>query len=170
MEDVVADYAWKSDVQLARLDAVPPLEAPFVHFSLTYREELHRPDPRSRRFAIDTLKGKHIGNCMYYGLDSEKREAEVGILIGDPSYWNKGYGTEAMTLLVDHLFQELKLRRVYLHTLDWNTRAQQCFKKCGFLPCGRLIRGRRNFLIMELHRSRWEREPSPHSVAETTPD
>jgi len=170
MEDVVADYAWKSDVQLARLDAIPPLEMPFVHFSLTYREELHHPDPRSHRFAIDTREGKHIGNCMYYGLDTEKREVEVGILVGDPSYWNKGCGTEAMTILLDHLFQKMKLIRVYLHTLDWNTRAQKSFKKCGFLPYSRLIRGGKDFMVMELQRSRWEKELSPVPVSETKPD
>ena len=170
MEDVVADYAWKSDIQLARLDAVPPLEMPFVHFSLTYKEELHRPDPRSHRFAIDTLEGKHIGNCMYYGLDTEQQETEVGILIGDPQYWSKGYGTEAMTMLLDHLFQNMNMKRVYLHTLDWNTRAQKSFKKCGFLPCSRIIRGGHEFVVMDLHRSRWEKETSPRATVESAPD
>lgn len=156
MEDAADDYAWKIDPELSRLDAVPPLDISFPLFSLSYAEELRQPAPAGHSFAIDTLEGEHIGNCMYYGLDIARGETEVGILIGEPAYWNQGYGAEAVSMLLNHVFQKFGLSRVYLHTLDWNNRAQQCFRKCGFLPRGRLVRGGHDFMLMELQRHQWE--------------
>jgi len=155
-EDVAEDYAWKSDAVLARLDATMPLNLPFSLFSLAFIEELRSHESRSRSFAIDTLAGKHIGNCMYYNLDKYRRETEVGIIIGDSDYWGKGYGSEAVMLLVKYIFQKFKFNKVYLHTLDWNDRALRCFGKCGFLRNGTVVRGEHSFVTMELYRNRWE--------------
>ena len=44
-------------------------------------------------------------------------------MIGDRRFWGKGYGNDAVNTLVRYVFTETRLRRVYLHTLDWNQRA-----------------------------------------------
>ena len=97
----------------------------------------------------------HIGNCTYYGIDRTKGEAELGIMIGNRDYWDKGYGTDAVTTLVDYILRRTKLNRIYLKTLVSNTRAQKCFKKCGFTLYGHLNRDGYNFVLMELHRKQW---------------
>jgi len=152
-EDAHNDYTWRCDPELARLDAAPPLAAPFSWFMASYSEELRYLSSGQRRLAVETLDGKHIGNCMYYDVDEEKKQAELGILIGERDYWDKGCGTDAVTTLVNHIFETTDLERIYLSTLDWNVRAQKCFKKCGFMPCGQLIRGGDNFIVMEIRRS-----------------
>jgi RimJ/RimL family protein N-acetyltransferase len=38
---------------------------------------------------------------------------------------------------------------MFLHTLDWNVRAQRCFQKAGFVPRGLVQRDGRSFLLME---------------------
>ncbi len=122
LDDALQDYAWKTDPELARLDATLPLNVPFKTYLLTYAEELdRRVDGKGRVFAVETLEGKHIGNCCYYNMEWDRREAEVGILIGDPAYWDDGYGTDAVRALVDHVFRKEGLKKVYLHTLVWNT-------------------------------------------------
>jgi RimJ/RimL family protein N-acetyltransferase len=126
---------------------------PFKTYLLTYAEELDRlVDGKGRVFAVETLEGKHIGNCCYYNMERDKREAEVGILIGDPAYWDGGYGTDAVRALVDHVFRREGLKKVYLHTLVWNTRAQKCFEKCGFVECKRVTRSGYVFILMEKRR------------------
>ena len=152
LEDATKDYAWKRDAELATLDATIPLDIPFSLYLSSYAEELCYADTRGRRFAIETLDGKHIGNCTYYNLDEHKGEAELGILIGDRSYWNRGYGTDAVITLVNHIFGEIKLKRVYLHTLEYNVRAKECFQKCGFTPCGQANRGDKLFTVMDIKR------------------
>lgn len=163
LSDGAEDYAWRCDPELARLDATPPSRLSFSEFLMSYAEELRYPSSKRRRFAIDTLNGEHIGNCMYYDIDEKRGEAEIGIMIGDRDYWDQEYGADAITTLVRHIFRETGLDRLYLSTLNWNLRAQKCFAKCGFVPCGRVSRGRDNFVIMELKRSWREEGDSPEA-------
>jgi RimJ/RimL family protein N-acetyltransferase len=152
LADAAADYAWKADAELAELDAAPQLGISFVHYLAEYLRELRHPSSERERFAIETLDGKHIGNCTYYGINRAKGEAEVGIIIGDRDYWGKGYGASAMKALVSHIFQNTNLNRLYLKTLASNIRAQKCFAKCGFANYGHMNYDGYNFILMELHR------------------
>jgi len=153
LEDAWRDYTWKIDPELARLDATLPLDVPFSTYVLTYAEELDRRiDGKGCVFAIETLEGRHIGNCCYYNLEWDRREAEVGIVIGDAAYWDAGYGTDSVKALVDYVFRKEGLKKIYLHTLVWNTRAQKCFEKCGFVVCRRVTRSGYDFIVMEMKR------------------
>jgi RimJ/RimL family protein N-acetyltransferase len=154
LSDARNDYLWQTDPELARLDAVSVPTIPFSQYLLDYSSELHFPTPTRHSFAIETLDGKHIGNCVYY--NETKEEAELGIMIGNRDYWDKGYGTDALATLIDYIFLKTNLKRLYLKTLDWNHRAQKCFQKCGFTPYGHLLKDGHNFVLMELHRKHWE--------------
>ncbi|MGQ9572474.1 MAG: GNAT family N-acetyltransferase [Dehalococcoidia bacterium] len=149
LSDAADDYAWRSDEELARYDAVPPLRISFTDFVASLLAQLRYPDPARRSYAIEDESGHHIGNAMYYNLSEEMGEAELGITIGDCRYWNQGYGSDAVQALVKLMFREKRLRRMFLHTLDWNVRAQRCFEKAGFVPCGLVRRDGLNFLLME---------------------
>ena len=161
VEDAKDDYVWRTDLDLARLDAVPWLTLTFPQYLSVYISELHQASSIKRQFAIDTLDGKHIGNCLYYDIDETKGEAELGIMVGNHDYQDKGYGTDAVNTLLSHIFRQTDLKRIYLKTLELNMRAQRCFQKCGFIPCGRLVRDGYNFVLMEIHRKQWERQPQP---------
>lgn len=151
-EDVVNDYAWRTDPELAAFDATYPLAISFKQFKAEYEFELKNPTLNRRRFAIETLDGEHIGNCSYFNVDEFNRQAEVGIQIGNRAYWGRGYGRDALKALLKHIFATTDIERVYLHTLDWNIRAQRCFAACGFRECRRFAQGRYRFVMMEIHR------------------
>ncbi|MBM3941743.1 MAG: GNAT family N-acetyltransferase [SAR202 cluster bacterium] len=155
LEDAERDYIWRCDPEIARLDATYPLTMTFERYLKMFQDQLRYPTPGSKHLAIDTLDGKFIGNCMYYDLDSVNLEAEVGIVIGDRDYWSNAYGYDAVVTLLDYVFRELKLQRAYLHTLDWNKRAQRCFTKCGFKPVRLVRRFSLDFLLMEVLRDAW---------------
>ena len=53
------------------------------------------------------------------------------------------------------VFNTTGLERIYLKTLNWNQRAQKCFRKCGFAKYGELTRGGYDFFLMEIRRSEW---------------
>ena len=154
-EDAENDYIWRSDPELARLDAALPLTMSFDRYMKLFEDQLKYPTPGSHHFATDTFDGKYIGNCMYYDLDSVNLEAELGIVIGDRDYWSNSYGYDAVVTLLDHMFTARKLKRVYLHTLEWNQRAQRCFSKSGFKPVKMVRRMGQDFILMEVLRDDW---------------
>jgi RimJ/RimL family protein N-acetyltransferase len=154
--DAFNDYSWARDPELAQLDGTNPTSMPFSEYVLALDEELARPGP-GRRFAIETLSGEHIGNCMYYDVDYGLGQVELGILIGVRSYWSQGYGADAVSVLLGHIFITMPLKRVYLHTLEWNFRAKKCFERCGFTPRSHTLRVGQRFLAMDIHRQDWQR-------------
>ncbi|MBN1538240.1 MAG: GNAT family N-acetyltransferase [Anaerolineales bacterium] len=79
-----------------------------------------------------------IGDCGFFTLDHRNRSGELGILIGRKDYWNQGYGSEAVQLLLEHGFNTLNLHRVYLRVFEDNKRAIRAYEKCGFIHEGHL--------------------------------
>jgi RimJ/RimL family protein N-acetyltransferase len=150
--DVEADYAWRSDPELARFDAARPFSASFDDYRALYEDEINYPNPFRHTLAIEDQTGQHIGNVMYYDIDRARGEAELGITIGVREYWGQGYGTDAVRALLQHVFGTMGLKRVYLKTLDWNERAHRCFKKAGFITYGTSRRGGHDFTLMEVRR------------------
>ncbi len=81
---------------------------------------------------------KLIGSLAFNEIDWRNRAAEFGIMIGDKKYWNRGYGTEAVLLLVNHGFNTLNLNRIFLRVFENNPRAIRAYEKAGFVHEGRL--------------------------------
>jgi RimJ/RimL family protein N-acetyltransferase len=154
-DDAENDYRWRSDPELARLDAAIPLTMSFERYLKLFGDQMKYPTPGSHHYSIETVEGVFIGNCMYYDLDTVNREAELGIVIGDRDYWSDGYGYDAVTTLLDHMFNVRELKRVYLHTLEWNGRAQKSFSKSGFNPVKPVRRMAHDFLLMDVLRDDW---------------
>ena len=75
-----------------------------------------------------------IGNCSIRYNDIS---AYLGILIGEEVGRDKGYGTEVITMLVKYAFNTLNKHRVELCVNGDNERAIKCYKKVGFIECGR---------------------------------
>jgi len=114
-------------------------------------------------FAIETLDtGKYIGGCGINAVNWKIRAAELEIFIGDKDYRGKGYGTDAMEVLIDFCFSEMNLNKIILMVHSFNERALRCYEKCGFNVEGVLRRevfrhGRYyDRIAMGLLREEWE--------------
>lgn len=110
-----------------------------------------------RTLAEDTL----IGELGLDVVDWSGRDAFVGLGIGEPDYWSKGYGTDVMNVLLRYAFMELHLKRVTLTVFEYNPRAIRSYEKAGFRHEGRLRQmlnreGRRwDNLYMGILREEW---------------
>ena len=155
VEDAPDDHRWRQDPELAEQDAASVLRQGVADFTRDLETELKYPTPWVRRYAIDTLDGLHIGNCMAYDIDTISGQSEIGILVGDRDYWDGGYGREAFALLIDEMFKTPTMNRLYLHTLRWNARARRAFSGCGIREVGPDPRGGHDFILMEITRSEW---------------
>ena len=156
LDDAPEDYAWQTDEELARLDATRPIRMSYDEFFRFTKDELIYANASAQRLAIDTPDGRHIGNCMCYDINLRRGEAELGIMIGDREYWSKGFGTDSVETLLSHVFSTTPVKRVYLHTLDWNLRARRAFAKSGFREVKKLRRSGLDFVLMEVLRPEWE--------------
>ncbi|AGK98072.1 acetyltransferase, ribosomal protein N-acetylase [Clostridium pasteurianum BC1] len=84
-------------------------------------------------FAIEDIKtNKYIGGCGIQKVNWLTRVAVVGIMIGDKDYWSKGYGTDAMKVLMKFIFEDMNINKIRLNTFSFNERAKKCYEKCGF--------------------------------------
>jgi RimJ/RimL family protein N-acetyltransferase len=101
-------------------------------------ESARRIDFADVRFAIETRpESVHIGMCGLHRVRPEDRNAELGIMIGNKSYWDGGYGTDAMLTLLHFAFEQMNLHKVALGVFEFNHRAQAVYRKCGFIEEGR---------------------------------
>ena len=97
---------------------------------------------------IDLENNELIGNCGYIGIDHINQSAEVGIFIGNKNYWNKGYGTEAIKLLIDYGFKALNLHNIGLRVFSFNERAKRAYEKIGF----KIVGNRREAILRNMKR------------------
>ena len=85
----------------------------------------------------------------------------VGIGPGDREYWGKGYGTDAMKIILRYAFIELNLHWVSLDVFEYNQRGVRSSEKAGFVHEGRarqllMCEGRRwDVLYMGILREDW---------------
>jgi RimJ/RimL family protein N-acetyltransferase len=92
----------------------------------------------SQTFSIVDIKtDKLLGNCSIFRINLRNRKAEVGIFIGNKEYWSKGYGTEALSLLIDYGFNILNLNNIMLEVFGFNKRAFKAYQKVGFKVIGK---------------------------------
>jgi RimJ/RimL family protein N-acetyltransferase len=101
------------------------------------KESLEQLAADNNNFAIIENKSNIlIGNCGFHNIDTLHRRAEIGIFIGDKEYLGKGYGTDALELLIDYGFNIRNLNSVMLSVREFNIRAIKCYEKIGFKKIG----------------------------------
>lgn len=110
-----------------------------------YEKQAFEPAPDAISFTIRTLADDRlIGQIELDGIRWNHGDAYVGIGIG-PGDWGKGYGTDAMRILLRYAFTELNLHRVTLTVFEYNPRAIRSYEKAGFKYEGRV----RKFLVRD---------------------
>ena len=147
--DARRDYLWQKDPELMGFSGNPPLKESFLEY-LAQSMASYKPSNYVEIFAIRTLdNNRHIGNCALYEIDRENSSAQLGITIGERDFWSKGFGEDAVKLLAHYAFETLGLQRLWLKTLEDNTRALRCFQKSGFNPCGSIFLVGHHYTLME---------------------
>jgi len=88
----------------------------------------------NRVWFIVTLNdcNKIIGEAGLIRIFHPWRAADASMILGEKDALGKGYGTEAMRLLLGYAFNSLNLHRVGIGVFDFNGRAIKFYEKCGF--------------------------------------
>jgi RimJ/RimL family protein N-acetyltransferase len=136
-EYIPAFLKWLNDPEITQyLMIYLPLT---LEQEMDYYEKAVR-DTNSVRFSIvinnpDQHPEKLIGN-IGADINWKDRVATLGILIGEKDYWGKGYGADALNVMIGYCFSTLNMARVELSTYEYNIRAQKCYHKVGFIDEG----------------------------------
>lgn len=109
----------------------PDLPMPF-----SYTDQVKFIDGQSSfnkdfNFAIANKNNEYMGGCGLMNISWVASIATVGIWLG-VEHLNKGYGTEALDLLVKYAFEQLNIRKVKLTVFGFNKRGIRCYEKVGF--------------------------------------
>jgi RimJ/RimL family protein N-acetyltransferase len=154
---------WSQDVEWFRLFDTDP---PKLYSEKKWREWLEKEVEKGTSdeifFAIRTLDNDFlIGFIGLFDLFMQHGDTFVAIALGEREYLGKGYGTDAMRVMLRYVFNELNLRRVSLIVFEYNPRAIRSYVKVGFISEGRIRDvmqrdGRRwDFLYMGILREEW---------------
>lgn len=133
-EDAEIYTKWMNDLEVS----IYTTSAPRIYTLAKEKEILDQISKEGYNFAIiDSEKEIVIGNCGLINVDLINRKAELGIFIGDKEYRSKGYGAEAIELLLDYSFNLLNLNSIMLIVKAFNKRAIKCYEKSGFKLIGK---------------------------------
>jgi RimJ/RimL family protein N-acetyltransferase len=143
---------WSCDSEYWRLldsGSVRPFSVKTSKEWIEKDQEKERPD--QFLFAIRALEDERlIGEIGLDGVQWTHGDAFVGIGLGERDYWGKGYGTDAMRVILRYAFTELNLHRVSLNVFQYNPRAIKSYEKVGFKHEGRM-RG-----VLNRNGKRWD--------------
>jgi RimJ/RimL family protein N-acetyltransferase len=126
-------YEWSRDAELLRWSGGTLTDMSWSEFREHVRgERLFGPTNR-RMFLIFARENLElIGRMGIFAIDWSQRQAEMGIVIGERAYQGRGYGRDAVSTLLHHLFTSSSLQKIYLYTFADNVRAQRSFAAVGF--------------------------------------
>ena len=135
-------FRWDQDTEWFRfLDTDPPRPFSEKKVKEWLEKDLEKPSSDALSFAIRTLKDDIlIGFIGLFNLLMHHGDSLVAIALGEREYGGKGFGTDAMRVILRYAFNELNLRKVGLIVFEYNPRAIRSYEKVGFMNEGR-IRG-----------------------------
>ncbi len=82
------------------------------------------------------VEGRYNGSIRRHPIEPADRRARLAVGLFDRRFWSRGYGSEAIRLLLRYGFETMRLHRIDLRVLEYNVRAIRAYEKCGFVREG----------------------------------
>jgi RimJ/RimL family protein N-acetyltransferase len=150
-------FHWERDDEVWRYDPQRPYSQSMSDFLPIFERNYVRGNGRQFWFIIEDELHTPIGTITYFNIDHRAGQAEVGLGIGNKSRWGKGYGSEAISTLVNHLFSQTSFVRIYAETALANTPARKAFARAGFNEVGQIFDPRSSgapWVLLEIWKNR----------------
>ncbi len=128
-------FRWMNDTEITRY-----LESRFSSHSVedldNYISKLQGDKDNVFLAIITKSSDQHIGNIKLGPINWNHGRAEIGLVVGDKSYWGKGVGTEAIRLVTNYAFNDLNLHKLTAGCYSVNIGSGRAFEKAGFVQEG----------------------------------
>jgi RimJ/RimL family protein N-acetyltransferase len=137
-DDLLTLWKFHNDLELELASSSdPPLPQALERLAAEFVNATSTGGRDGSWFAID-VGGVCVGECALDNFDFASASAELCITIGERECWGRGYGREAVELLLWHAFMHRNIRRVWLRVQARNERAIRSYRAVGFVEEGRL--------------------------------
>ena len=139
LEDAERCYRWMNDPNIVRtLKTRYPIA---FQNEQEWLERAMHASPNERHYAIERKDDRsHIGNASIHDIDWVSRNAWFGLFIGEPTAWNRGFGSDAIHTMVRFAFDDMNLIKLRINVFDYNDRAKHVLEGRGFVQEGKLER------------------------------
>lgn len=132
--DHIHFHAWEQDTLFMRMLDDSPITLWSKKMTKEWLEK-HLDD--FIQFTIFTkAENVPVGFISLNDVNHVSGDCWVGVGIGDRDNWDKGYGTDAMRVILRYAFCMLNLHHVSLSVFDYNPRAIRSYEKAGFVREG----------------------------------
>ncbi len=129
-EDLVHLRRWWEDAELRGL--IGETTAMSQADCEKFLEKVYADSSREWFVVVIKKNNRVIGEAGLLRMDRAWRATDVSVIIGEKEEWGKGYGTEAILLLLDRAFRQLDFHRVAIGVVGFNERALRFWEKAGF--------------------------------------
>jgi RimJ/RimL family protein N-acetyltransferase len=168
VEDAEAFARWSEDASYLRsldTDYAKPVSAK----EFAERLASDHADPNTVFFPLRTVEDDRlIGFVVLHTIEWNNKAALLAVGIGESAYRGRGYGTDALQLILHYAFYELNMFRVGLDVIANNARAIRAYEKVGFRREGALRSAvlrdgqRYDLVLMGILRDEWQRRSIEH--------
>ncbi len=134
-EDATLWQVWDIDPEVQAHMPEPKNTPQDISEQYTYIEECEQ-DPEGYYFSIETNSGVTIGTVSLFEINLHHKTAELGIVIGDKTYWGKGVATEVVKALVNYASQNLSIQYISAEIESGNSGMQKVLENSGFVSDG----------------------------------
>ncbi|SDR83490.1 GNAT family N-acetyltransferase [Winogradskyella sediminis] len=135
-EDLEFVFAIENDTSLW---ALSDTQTPYSRFLIKQYLENAQQDifeAKQLRLAICDNENQTLGLIDVFDFDIKNKRAGIGILIQNYQNRNRGYGKQALELLVNYCFSTLHLHQVYANISESNVASLKLFESNGFQKIG----------------------------------
>jgi diamine N-acetyltransferase len=135
-EDLDFIHAVENDESIWEISST---QTPYSKYLIKqYLENAHKDifEVKQLRLVISTYDNVALGMIDLFDFDFKNKKAGVGILVKEPEDRLKGYGREALKLLIDYCFTHLDLHQLYCNISENNKSSISLFKNQGFKEIG----------------------------------
>ena len=139
MDDASYVFRWERDDEVWKYDPHRPYSKSMPEFLPLFERNYVKGNGRQFWFIIENERHMPIGTITYFNLDQRTGQVEVGLGIGEKSQWGKGYGAEAISVIVRYLFALPGLVRIYAETAMANHSARKAFTRNHFTEVGQIF-------------------------------
>jgi len=134
-DDAELHAKWMNDPEVIRFLGGAHMQFSLARIRAWFDADTQKPD--NHEFVIVLREGNRpIGHIHFENIHPVNRTATFGMHIGEAEDRSKGYGAEALKLLVDYGFKWLGLRNIALEVNAENAGAIRCYEKAGFRQYG----------------------------------